>query len=178
MRTSETPPRSGREEHERAERFVDSLLSGHGVLRVLAVEAGDRFELRPPAFVVGVETVQAERPLRHDADEYRRVDLQRIELESSGYEVILCCNVLEHVRRPLAVLTLLRDGLRKGGLMVIIVPNVSLLKVFSRDLLRSHFIGGTTVALPGRVSVESRPGACTPSVCVPRPCASTPESRV
>ena len=128
MRTSEPPPRSWRDELERAERFVESRLNAEDVLRVLAVEAGDRFDVRPPAFVVGVETVQAERPLRHDADEYRRVDLERIELEASGYDVILCCNVLEHVPRPLAVLPLLRDGLRTGGLMVIMVPNVFSLK--------------------------------------------------
>jgi hypothetical protein len=35
---------------ESAERFVDSLLNAEDALRVLAVEAGGRFEVRPPAF--------------------------------------------------------------------------------------------------------------------------------
>ena len=119
---------SGPEEVARAERFVDELLPHKGVLRILAVEAGTQFVVRPPAYFVRVETLQAERSPRAEADEYRTVDLDRIELESAEYDVILCCNVLEHVRRPLAVLPLLRDGLKPGGLIVIMVPNVVSLK--------------------------------------------------
>jgi SAM-dependent methyltransferase len=128
VRAPNLPDQSGREELARAERFVDALLPREGVLRVLAAEAGTRFVVRPPAYFVGVETLQTERSLRVDADEYRTVDLHRIELERAEYDLVLCCNVLEHVRRPLAVLPLLRDGLRPGGLIVIMVPNVVSLK--------------------------------------------------
>jgi SAM-dependent methyltransferase len=112
----------------RAERFVEALRPRDGVLKILAAEAGTRFVVRPPAYFVGVEPLQAERSLRHDADEYRTVDLERIELERAEYDLVLCCNVLEHARRPLAVLSLLRDSLRPGGLIVIMVPNVVSLK--------------------------------------------------
>jgi SAM-dependent methyltransferase len=127
MRPPELPARAG-EELARAERFVEEFLPREGVLKVLAAEAGTRFGVRPPAYVVGVETLQTERSPRSDADEHRVVDLERLELERAQYDVVLFCNVLEHVHRPLSVLPVLHDGLRPGGLVVIMVPNVVSLK--------------------------------------------------
>lgn len=123
MRPAELPAQAG-EELARAERFVAEFLPREGVLKVLAAEAGTRFGVRPPTYVVGVETLQTERSPRSDADEQRVVDLERLELERAQYDVVLCCNVLEHVRRPLSVLPVLHGGLRPGGLVVIMVPNV------------------------------------------------------
>jgi SAM-dependent methyltransferase len=123
MRPPELPAQAG-EELARAERFVEEFLPREGVLKVLAAEAGTRFGVRPPTYVVGVETLQTERSPRSDADEQRVVDLERLELERAQYDVVLCCNVLEHVRRPLSVLPVLHGGLRPGGLVVIMVPNV------------------------------------------------------
>jgi SAM-dependent methyltransferase len=128
VRAPELLPPPGREELARAEQFVEALLPREGVLKVLAAEAGTRFGVRPPAYVVGVETLQTERSPRSDADEHRVVDLERLELEKARYDVVLCCNVLEHVRRPLSVLPVLHEGLRPGGLVVIMVPNVVSLK--------------------------------------------------
>jgi SAM-dependent methyltransferase len=123
MRPAELPAQAG-EELARAERFVEEFLPREGVLKVLAAEAGTGFGVRPPTYVVGVETLQTERSPRSDADEQRVVDLERLELERAQYDVVLCCNVLEHVRRPLSVLPVLHGGLRPGGLVVIMVPNV------------------------------------------------------
>jgi SAM-dependent methyltransferase len=117
-----------REELARAERFVESCLPHEVVVKVFAMEAGTLFGVRSPAYVVGVETVQAEKSPRRDADEYRTVDLERVELESAEYDLVLCCNVLEHTRRPLATLPSFHQGLKAGGLMVIMVPNVVSLK--------------------------------------------------
>jgi SAM-dependent methyltransferase len=128
VRAPKLAAQSGLEELGRAERFVEALLPREVVLKVLAAEAGMRFYVRPPAYFVRVEALQTERSLRTDADEYRTVDLERIELGRAEYDVVLCCNVLEHVRRPVAVLPLLRDSLRPGGLIVIMVPNVVSLK--------------------------------------------------
>lgn len=117
-----------REELARAERFVESRLPHELAVKVFAMEAGALFGVRSPAYVVAVETVQAEKSPRRDADEYRTVDLERVELESAEYDLVLCCNILEHTRRPLAALPSFREGLKAGGLMVIMVPNVVSLK--------------------------------------------------
>ena len=52
---------SGDVERARAERFVDSILPRERVIKVLDIKAGEqRFEIRKPAYVVGVDVLQAE----------------------------------------------------------------------------------------------------------------------
>lgn len=49
-------------EYVAAERFVHSILPPDGVLKVLDIKAGEqRFEIRRPIYVVGVDVIQAER---------------------------------------------------------------------------------------------------------------------
>jgi len=112
-------------ERAQAERFVDSILPPNRVLKVLDIKAGDqRFEIRRPIYVVGVDVLQAERGRRPDADEHRVMDLERVELESTEYDVVLCINVLEHARNPLALFPVIREALKPDGIFVIELPNV------------------------------------------------------
>jgi SAM-dependent methyltransferase len=112
-----------------AERFVDSILPPDRVLKVLDIKAGtQRFEIRQPVYVVGVDVLQAERGRRHDADEHRVMDLEQVELESTEYDVVLCLNVLEHARNPLDLFPVIRKALKPEGIFVIVVPNVVSLK--------------------------------------------------
>jgi len=91
-------------EQVEAELFVDAILPPDRVLKVLDIKAGDqRFEIRKPIYVVGVDVLQAERGRRPDADEHRVMDLEDVELEPEEYDVVLCVNVLEHARDPLAL---------------------------------------------------------------------------
>jgi SAM-dependent methyltransferase len=114
-----------------AERFVDSILPRDRVLKVLDIKAGEqRFEIRRPLYVVGVDVVQAERGRRADADEHRVMDLDRVELEPDEYDVVLCVNVLEHARHPLPVFHHVWNALKTGGTFVIVLPNVVSVKSF------------------------------------------------
>jgi SAM-dependent methyltransferase len=118
-------------EHARAERFLHSILPRNRVLKVLDIKAGDqRFEIRKPIYVVGVDVLQAERGRRPDADEHRVIDLERVELESTEYDVVLCINVLEHARDPLALFPVVREALKPDGIFVVELPNVVSLKGF------------------------------------------------
>lgn len=118
-------------ERENAERFVESLLPHDSVLKVLDVKAGQqRFEIRQPLYVVGVDVIQAERGRRPDADEHRMMDLEHVELETEEYDVVLCINVLEHARDPLRLLGALRNALKTEGIFVAMLPNVVSLKGF------------------------------------------------
>jgi SAM-dependent methyltransferase len=118
-------------EQVEAERFVDAILPRDRILKVLDIKAGEqRFEIRKPIYVVGVDVLQAERGRRPDADEHRLMDLEDVELEQEEYDVVLCVNVLEHARDPLAVLPAIRDSLKTGGIFVAMLPNVVSLKSF------------------------------------------------
>jgi SAM-dependent methyltransferase len=114
-----------------AERFVESILPPNAVLKVLDIKAGEqRFEIRRPIYVVGVDVLQAERGRRPDADEHRVMDLEDVDLERDEYDIVLCVNVLEHARDPLALFSSVRDALKTGGTFVAVLPNVISLKSF------------------------------------------------
>jgi SAM-dependent methyltransferase len=139
-------------EYAEAEQFVDAILPRDGILKVLDIKAGQqRFEIRRPIYVVGVDVLQAERGRRPDADEHRVMDLMRVELENEEYDVVLCVNVLEHAPEPQAVLQQVWVALKDGGTFVIVGPNVASLKSFVVRLipwsvqrwLYSHVLGGT-----------------------------------
>jgi SAM-dependent methyltransferase len=118
-------------EYTEAEQFVDGILPRDAVLKVLDIKAGEqRFEIRQPIYVVGVDVLQAERGLRLDADEHRVMDLEQVDLESDEYDVVLCVNVLEHAREPKVLLYQVSKALKPGGTFVIVVPNVASLKSF------------------------------------------------
>lgn len=118
-------------EYVAAERFVHSILPPDGVLKVLDIKAGEqRFEIRRPIYVVGVDVIQAERGRRADADEHRIMDLDQVELETNEYDVVLCVNVLEHARKPLVLFHQVGNALKTGGTFVIVLPNVVSLKSF------------------------------------------------
>ncbi|MGZ4372440.1 MAG: class I SAM-dependent methyltransferase [Gaiellaceae bacterium] len=128
---SEAEFESGDVERARAERFVDSILPSEGVLKVLDIKAGEqRFEIREPIYVVGVDVVQAERGRRRDADEHRVMDLEQVDLESQKFDVVLCINVLEHAREPLRLFPVVREALKPKGVFVVVLPNVVSVKGF------------------------------------------------
>ena len=117
------------DEYAKAQSFVDSLLPPRRPLKVLDIKAGQqRFEIRQPIYVVGVDVLQAERGRRADADEHRTMDLERVDLEKEEYDVVLCVNVLEHARAPLALFEPVWRALNNGGTFVIVVPNVASVK--------------------------------------------------
>ncbi|MEN3313566.1 MAG: hypothetical protein V7645_2895 [Actinomycetota bacterium] len=140
-----------------AEQFVDSFLPRDEVLRVLDIKAGEqRFEIRRPIYVVGVDVLQAERGRRPDADEHRVMDLEDVELEQEEYDIVLCVNVLEHARDPLALFASVRDALKTGGTFVAVLPNVVSLKGFLTRLtprpvhrwFYSHILGASPESHP------------------------------
>ena len=123
-------------DYTEAERFVDAMLPREGILKVLDIKAGEqRFEIRRPIYVVGVDVLQAERGRRPDADEHRVMDLERVELEADEYDVVLCVNVLEHARKPKAVISEVSQALKSGGTLVIVGPNVASVKSFVARLI-------------------------------------------
>jgi len=111
-------------------RTLSERLSSRSPLRVLDAGCGShlKVELPPHAYVVGVDVSPEaldENPLLSE----RIVgDLERIELTQASFDVIVCWDVLEHVRRPRAVLDRLARALADGGILVLGAPNVLSLK--------------------------------------------------
>jgi SAM-dependent methyltransferase len=155
-------------DYAEAEQFVDAILPRDAVLKVLDIKAGEqRFEIRRPIYVVGVDVVQAERGVRPDADEHRVMDLEQVDLGSNEYDVVLCVNVLEHAREPKVLLYQVSKALKPGGALVIVVPNVVSLKSFVVRLvpwtvqrwLYAHVLRGNDYPAPAVHKFSLRPNA-------------------
>ena len=101
---------------------------------VLDIGAADGSVARPLAArgcrVWGVERDPGAAARAHGACERVIVgDVEAIDLEAQladrRFDYILCLDVLEHLRDPLAVLTRLRDYLTTGGRVIASIPNVT-----------------------------------------------------
>lgn len=70
----------------------------------------------------------------------RVLDLERDDLDEVGgpYDVVVCADVLEHLREPRRVLAAARNWLKAGGLLLVSVPNVAYAGLLG-GLLLGHF---------------------------------------
>ena len=95
-------------------------------ITVLDAGCGRQSQLEPPApaHVVGIDAVEAELAENQDLDEKIVGDIETYPLQPAAYDLIVCWDVLEHLRRPERGLDNLARALRPRGLIVIKVPNV------------------------------------------------------
>jgi SAM-dependent methyltransferase len=95
-------------------------------LRVLDAGCGSQthIELPPNAHVVGID-ISADALEQNEALDERIVgDLETIELAPKSFDLIVCWDVLEHLRRPERALDSFVRALDDEGVLVLGVPNV------------------------------------------------------
>jgi len=127
--------------------------------RVLDAGAGRRlpFPLPYPAHVVGLDVSEAGLAENDDLDERIVGDVETYPLPADEFDLVVCWNVLEHVRRPLAAVRNLAIALRPGGLLVVGVPNLTAPKTIVTKLTPHAFhvwvyrsvLGNPRAGLPG-----------------------------
>lgn len=113
--------------------------------RVLEIGAGDGstlVELKRTGRareVVGVELTRLTdgRQDRQEIDRFIIADVEThsLELMPDSFDVIICGDVLEHLRNPWATLSYLKGFLRCGGLCIISLPNIRYWRAFGRIAL-------------------------------------------
>jgi SAM-dependent methyltransferase len=112
------------------ERIILAATSKGRPLAVLDAGCGDRCALAYPsdADVTGVDV--SSEPLARNARLDRRIvaDLAQADLGEQRFDVIVCWDVLEHLRDPGSALDNMADALAPNGLLVVKVPNVRSLK--------------------------------------------------
>jgi SAM-dependent methyltransferase len=109
---------------------LTALLDGPSDMRVLDAGCGSRMHLRlsPHAHIVGID-ISAKQLAHNDAlDERILGDIQTYSLPPASFDLVLCWDTLEHLRRPQLALENLKQALRPGGLMVLGGPNPLSLK--------------------------------------------------
>ena len=109
---------------------VAEWLSENPTPRVLDAGCGGRMHLNlgADAYVVGID-VSAEQ-LERNATLSERIlgDIQTVRLDPESFDLVVCWDVLEHLRYPRRALENLRQALRPGGLLIIGGPNTLSLK--------------------------------------------------
>jgi SAM-dependent methyltransferase len=89
--------------------------------------------------VVGVELVglAGEGQRRKEIDRFiiADVELQSLDLEPASFDVIICGDVLEHLRDPWRALAYFTGLLREGGTFVISLPNIRYWRALGRIVL-------------------------------------------
>lgn len=84
-----------------------------------------RPEDMPEAWVVGLD-IDADALAANDRLDERIVgDLETVQLDPGRFDVVICVDVLEHLRRPLAAVDNLIIALRPGGQLRLSVPNIA-----------------------------------------------------
>lgn len=92
---------------------------------------------------VGVELVEMARTEAEVAgvDRYvvGNIETETLDLGDEPYDVVICADVLEHLRDPWQVVAALTARLRPGGMFVASVPNVREVRTMVNVLLRGDF---------------------------------------
>lgn len=114
-------------------RRLDGYLDGRPMVRVLDAGCGARryIDFGNRAHVVGLDLSAADLRRNHALDERIVGDVETFPLESESFDIVICWDVLEHLRHPLRALDNLRRALRMGGLLVLAGPNALSLKGLS-----------------------------------------------
>ncbi|MCB0862234.1 MAG: class I SAM-dependent methyltransferase [Solirubrobacterales bacterium] len=108
----------------RLQAVVDQHLEGRDALRILEAGCGSASHLRfgPGAHLVGIDISERQLDRNGALDEKIVGDLQSHPL-GSGYDLIVCWDVLEHLPRPDDALENMLASVAPGGLLVIAAPD-------------------------------------------------------
>lgn len=110
-------------------------------VRVLDAGCGEASSLPLPrgVHVVGIDRSAAALARNEHLDEAILGDLEIDRLPDAAFDVVICWNVLEHLRRPERALENLSEALRTGGLLVLGLPNLLAPKALATKLTPYRF---------------------------------------
>lgn len=80
--------------------------------------------------MVGIDIDLDQLENNHNLDEKIHGDLQRHALPSEGFDLVVCCDVLEHLLKPKDALLNMANALRLGGYLLIACPEPYSYKLF------------------------------------------------
>ena len=127
MAGTDTPALQARRE---LQDFLDAQLTANAGTRVLDAGCGGAARIRLPkgAQIIGID-ISPESAVRNTAIADIIIgDVQTYPLPRNAFDVVVCWELLEHVREPRAALTRFVGTLRQGGLIVLAIPNPVSLK--------------------------------------------------
>ncbi|MUL63469.1 hypothetical protein BOO86_03245 [Mycobacterium sp. CBMA 234] len=116
--------------HQRVQGVVDQVLEGTDRPRVLEAGCGSlsRVNLPNQRVLVGIDIEQRQLDRNTSLDEKILGDLQTMATPVSGYDLVLCWDVIEHLPSPMQALERMTAALNPGGGLVLAFPHLWSLK--------------------------------------------------
>ena len=121
--------------------YIDHLLRRRDEPRVLDAGCGGKlyFELPPNARLTGIDISEESARRNKRINEIIIGDLQSYPLPRKSFDIIICCDVLEHLPHPDRALQSLFEALDDDGILVLELPNVFSLKGLVTKLTPHRF---------------------------------------
>jgi 2-polyprenyl-3-methyl-5-hydroxy-6-metoxy-1,4-benzoquinol methylase len=118
------------EANQRAQQVVDALLARREAVAVLEAGCGSASHLRLPegARLTGIDISPTQLEHHEGLDVRICGDLETHEWPRRQFDMIICWDVLEHLSRPTAALRRLFAAVRRGGVVVLAMPNLYSIK--------------------------------------------------
>lgn len=110
--------------------FVDRETAAWTAAHILEAGCGSRSNLRfaDSVYWIGIDISQAQLDRNVGLMEKIRGDLQTYDFAPESYDAIVCWDVLEHLDAPGLALQRFFVAIKKGGIIVLKIPNVHSLK--------------------------------------------------
>jgi SAM-dependent methyltransferase len=110
--------------------ILDRLLERKQIEHVLEAGCGSASHIRIAydACLTGIDISEKQLARNHALDEKILGDLQTYALPESHFDVIVCCDVLEHLPHPTDALENLVRAIKEDGLIVLALPNLYSMK--------------------------------------------------
>lgn len=144
---------------------VDRLLAGKESLRILEAGCGSASRLTFPAdsHVTGIDISQEQLDRNEILSEKILGDIQTHELPESGFDIIVCWDVLEHLSTPEKALANFVKAIKPGGLIILAFPSPRTVKgLITRLTPHSfhvwayrHLFGHPLAGVEGRAPFET-----------------------
>lgn len=117
-------------EIERLQVVIDMLLYGRQNIKVLEAGCGSISHVRlpPDSHVVGIDISEKQLAENNFVTEKILGDIQTYKLPEAGFDMIVCWDVLEHIIDPQLALRNFVKSLKRGGIIVLAVPNIFSMK--------------------------------------------------
>lgn len=95
------------------------------------------------SYVVGIDLFELPNSRQKDSeiDYFGIDDISKCNLsfEKESFDVIICADVLEHLLNPLEVLTYVKSFLKKGGQLIISLPNIRNFRALNKIIFKGTF---------------------------------------
>jgi SAM-dependent methyltransferase len=110
--------------------YIDQLVRQRSGLRVLDAGCGGRlsFDLPSDATLIGIDISEESARRNKRINEIIIGDLQYHQLPPKSFDIVICCDVLEHLPRPELALVSLFNATKDDGIVILELPNVFSLK--------------------------------------------------